>query len=207
MIEVAFLSFVVLVLLFLFWPPPGAKSGPRRLDLERKLTDAKVEVMRLMEETSALRADADNYRRALVEITRTAARLDYWRYAVDQELVSAHLGTAPTDATLEGARRKLKELIEWHVAVATDPKVNGGFELVPARKESAVPSVPDGAMTAAGSHDDLPRFLRWVSDELVRRDTRAGSLAAGIAASLRGRAAIIEAATPKDQSAQGVDGG
>ncbi|WP_323162873.1 hypothetical protein [Stenotrophomonas maltophilia] len=41
--------------------------------------------------------------------------------------------------------------------------------------------------------DDLPRFLRWCADELMKRDKRAGSFAPSVAASLQGRACILEA--------------
>lgn len=40
--------------------------------------------------------------------------------------------------------------------------------------------------------DELPAFLRWCADALVKRDNRAGSFALGLAESLRGRAIILE---------------
>lgn len=54
-----------------------------------------------------------------------------WVRAVDEELINAHLGTASAGESYETARRKLGELIEWNIKVATDPAVNGGFELTP----------------------------------------------------------------------------
>lgn len=54
-----------------------------------------------------------------------------WLRVVDEEMVCCHLGVAnPTD-TYEEAKKKLSELIQWHIAVATDPAVNGGWALVP----------------------------------------------------------------------------
>ena len=52
-----------------------------------------------------------------------------WQQAVDDELVDSFLGTANDEVTLEYAKKKLSELIQWHIDVATDPKVNGGYEL------------------------------------------------------------------------------
>lgn len=52
-----------------------------------------------------------------------------WVIAADNELVSAHLGVAEESDTAEQAALKLCDLINWHVAVATDPAVNGGYVL------------------------------------------------------------------------------
>ena len=70
--------------------------------------------------------------------------LNPWQQAVDHELVTAHLGVAGT-ATSEEARKALNELICWHIAVATDPQVNGGFSLQPAKAE--VQAVPVASTT------------------------------------------------------------
>lgn len=59
-----------------------------------------------------------------------------WQFAVDQGRVVAHLGIAADNVTREEAIRQLGELIDWHVAVALDPAVNGGFVLTPQ------PSIP-----------------------------------------------------------------
>lgn len=53
-----------------------------------------------------------------------------WLRAVDEELVMCHLGIAGASDTYEEAKRKLGMLIQWHVDVATDPLVNGGYPLV-----------------------------------------------------------------------------
>lgn len=52
-----------------------------------------------------------------------------WVRAADDELVCAHLGVANPSDTYEVARAKLIELIAWHVDVATNPAVNGGYRL------------------------------------------------------------------------------
>lgn len=49
----------------------------------------------------------------------------------------------------------------------------------------------DVVLTGPGDHDDLPAFLEWVASEVVRRDTRAGNFAEGLAQSLCGRAHIL----------------
>ncbi len=54
-----------------------------------------------------------------------------WLRAIDEALVATHLGVADAADNYEDAKRKLNELLGWHVAVATDPAVNGGFKLVP----------------------------------------------------------------------------
>lgn len=56
--------------------------------------------------------------------------MNVWQKVVDHELVVAHLGVAKDNVTWEEARRAISELIQWHVNVATDPKVNGGYVLV-----------------------------------------------------------------------------
>lgn len=53
-----------------------------------------------------------------------------WLQALDEEMVCTHLGVADKSDTFEQAKKKLRALIDWHVAVATDPAVNGGQELV-----------------------------------------------------------------------------
>lgn len=74
----------------------------------------------------------------MVAALRTASQpRDPFRHAVEQELVCAHLGVAGENDDEETARKKLAELIDWHIAVATDPAVNGGFKLVPATPASA----------------------------------------------------------------------
>lgn len=53
-----------------------------------------------------------------------------WQQAIDDELVAAHLGVAQDGVPLEYAKKRLNDLICWHIDVALDPAVNGGYQLV-----------------------------------------------------------------------------
>lgn len=53
-----------------------------------------------------------------------------WLRAIDEALVAAHLGIASGSDDYDTAKRKINALIDWHVAVALDPAVNGGRQLV-----------------------------------------------------------------------------
>ena len=55
--------------------------------------------------------------------------MDEYGKAVDQELVNAGLDCTQEDDTEYEAKKKLLNLVDWHVAVATDPAVNGGYSL------------------------------------------------------------------------------
>ena len=75
---------------------------------------------------------------AVYEIERLRAALAQpdvpnWIHAIDEELVGTFIGVANVSDTYEVAKKKLGELIDWHVQVAIDPAVNGGCVLVPAR--------------------------------------------------------------------------
>lgn len=48
-----------------------------------------------------------------------------WLRAVDEEMVCAHLGVADAEDSFETAKKKLASLIQWNIAVATDPRVGG----------------------------------------------------------------------------------
>lgn len=69
--------------------------------------------------------------RAYIQLTSAPRRewpqQDAWRDAVDHALVSlgSTAGSYPTPMAAINA------LIDWHVSVAIDPSVNGGFKLVP----------------------------------------------------------------------------
>lgn len=54
-----------------------------------------------------------------------------WLRAIDEALVVAHVGVANEIDTYEQAKAKLDSLIGFHVDVATDPDVNGGWKLAP----------------------------------------------------------------------------
>lgn len=53
-----------------------------------------------------------------------------WLRAIDEALVVTHLGVANASDTYEQAKAKLDSLIGFHVDVATDPAVNGGWKLM-----------------------------------------------------------------------------
>lgn len=50
--------------------------------------------------------------------------------AIDQELICANIGCVCEGDDYETAQKNLSELIRWHVDVATDERVNGGYRLV-----------------------------------------------------------------------------
>lgn len=54
-----------------------------------------------------------------------------WLRAIDEALAVAHIGVANESDTYEQAKTKLDTLIGFHIDVATDPAVNGGYKLVP----------------------------------------------------------------------------
>ena len=56
---------------------------------------------------------------------------DGWVSAADEAMTSAHIGVANQSDSYESAKAKLASLIDWHIAVATDPAVNGGLSLQP----------------------------------------------------------------------------
>ena len=62
---------------------------------------------------------------------RTKSVPEGWLRAIDEALVTAHIGVANAHDTYEQAKAKLDNLIGFHVDVATDPAVNGGWKLVP----------------------------------------------------------------------------
>lgn len=66
-----------------------------------------------------------------------------WHRAVDEEMVLTHLGISDPSDSYETAKKKLNDLIAWHVAVATDPAVNGGYVLM--RQDSA--TIPPSSTT------------------------------------------------------------
>lgn len=55
--------------------------------------------------------------------------IDCWKAAVDRELTTFGL----TADDFDSPEKAIQALIEWNVRIATDPQVNGGFELVPVK--------------------------------------------------------------------------
>lgn len=56
---------------------------------------------------------------------------DGWLRAIDEALVTANIGVANAHDTYEQAKAKLDNLIGFHVDIAIEPAVNGGYKLVP----------------------------------------------------------------------------
>ena len=71
--------------------------------------------------------------------------------AADEMLVVAGIGTAEPEDDLGTAKRKLGELIDWHVAVALDERVNGGYRLVPVEPTPDMLFALDAGRAAYGS--------------------------------------------------------
>ena len=65
---------------------------------------------------------------AAIARMRTKSVPEGWLRAIDEALVTAHIGVANAHDTYEQAKAKLDSLIGFHVDVATDPAVNGGLE-------------------------------------------------------------------------------
>lgn len=83
-----------------------------------------------------------------------------WLRALDEALVSAHLGFASVSDDYDTAKRKLGELIDWHVAVATDPAVNGGWQLVPSEPTQEMAQV--GANSTGDNLNGRPVWKQTV---------------------------------------------
>lgn len=62
---------------------------------------------------------------------QTNAQAPGWIRAIDEELVSLNIGIADPNDSYEAAKKKLTDLVQWHVDIATDPAVNGGFSFQP----------------------------------------------------------------------------
>lgn len=60
---------------------------------------------------------------------------DEWKQAIDHELVT--LGS--TADSYSSPKEAINALIEWHVSVATDPLVNGGYKLAPVEPTEEMP--------------------------------------------------------------------
>lgn len=77
-----------------------------------------------------------------------------WLRAIDEALIVAHIGVANESDTYEQAKAKLDNLISFHVDVATDPAVNGGWKLVPI--EPTYEMLEAGEDTCVPTYTDTP---------------------------------------------------
>ena len=75
-----------------------------------------------------------------------------WEAAIDHELVT--MGC--TADSFNSPKEALNALIAWHIAVATDPAVKGGYKLAPKTQQSPVHTRAPGAM----SNEDLLALLK-----------------------------------------------
>jgi hypothetical protein len=73
-----------------------------------------------------------------------------WKDAVDHELV-IHGSTADSYASPEQA---IQDLLDWHVSMAVDPELNGGFKLVPIE-----PTID--MINAGWADDEISLRQRW----------------------------------------------
>lgn len=101
---------------------------------------------------------------AAIARMRTQGVPDGWLRAIDEALVVTHLGVADESDTYEQAREKLTNLIGWHVDVATDPAVNGGWKLVPIELTKEMRDAWDSSPIC---EDDDAEFRRAYSEMLA----------------------------------------
>ena len=93
--------------------------------------------------------------------SRVPSTPEGWLRAIDEALVVAHIGVANASDTYEQAKAKLDSLIGFHVDVATDPAVNGGWKLVPTA-ESRHPGIYK-MLGALHTVDKTPGASEWES--------------------------------------------
>lgn len=110
-------------------------------------------------------------------------------------------------AALDALSQPVAEAVAWR-SKDYQPWLNGGFAWafhtnpndVGPQHEPLYPAPavakPGEVMTGAVP-DELPEFLEWVASQLLLRDTKAGTFAPGVASSLKGRAYILRATTPR----------
>lgn len=167
------------------WMPlpdlPGTQPAPSvpNLDmdaLERQNDEMKEEVGRClpgaMEEVAiwkrrALEAE-DLNRKFIAEINgpthmgEPAPSVPHgWLRAIDEALVTTHIGVANANDTYEQAKSKLDSLIGFHVDVAIEPTVNGGWKLVP------IASTYEMDLAGSNYCDGLPSTARQVWDAML----------------------------------------
>ena len=112
--------------------PPGAQAQPAP-----SVPDDVAEALQRLIENGAVLGPASSedallvarYRQRLLACAPSVPT--GWLRAIDEALVTAHLGVASADDTYAQAKAKLDSLIGFHVDVATDPAVNGGWKLMP----------------------------------------------------------------------------
>ena len=88
---------------------------------------------------------------------------DVWLRAIDEALIVAHIGVANAHDTYEQAKAMLDNLLRFHVDMAIDPAVNGGYKLVPIEPTDemlrAIRAQRSGARKGRGDRADWKAWL------------------------------------------------
>lgn len=53
-----------------------------------------------------------------------------YQQVIDEELICAHLGITENSDDYHTAKSKVNSVIDYHITIATDSKVNGGYFLI-----------------------------------------------------------------------------
>lgn len=97
---------------------------------------------------------------------RVEAALCGWIRAIDEALAISHIGVANEWDSYDVARKKLADLINFEVAIATDHRVNGGYKLVPVEPTAAMLDAagPEGHANRPYPQDGIagPRMMREI---------------------------------------------
>ena len=105
------------------------EAAEKDVALKERVIDA------LGSELNAVAKERDELRAKIgvvsTEIVHSYPPPSGWLRAIDEALVVTHLGVANASDTYEQAKAKLDSLLGFHVDIATDPAVNGGWKLVP----------------------------------------------------------------------------
>jgi hypothetical protein len=83
-----------------------------------------MKIVSLTKELEGVKAAVDNW---LKDNSEKIAELERWKQALDDEAVVTFTLSGQNK---DDPRKMLMDIINWHVAVALDPKVNGGYSLV-----------------------------------------------------------------------------
>lgn len=110
-------------------------------------------------------------------------KADKWRWAIDRELVCAHLGVANPDGD---PVKLLSELIQWHVDVALDPRVSSA-----ARKLQEDAATQERQACAAMCTAAMEQSTQTQAQLHKSGDTLGGLVAAGAVEQARKLAAAM----------------
>jgi hypothetical protein len=85
-----------------------------------------------------------------------------WLRAIDDALAVAHIGICDANDNYETAKTKLDALLGFHVDVATNPAVNGGYKLVPIDLTDEMIKAGQDSPLAGFEDEDAPDDYRAV---------------------------------------------